>query len=65
LTRFGIQQLELCEAIAVGSLSFVENVKSGLGSKATHCEVDRKYGAMPCASDTRLTMPISAAKVSR
>jgi REP element-mobilizing transposase RayT len=33
------------EAIAVGSLSFVENVKNELGSKAMHREVEQKYGA--------------------
>jgi hypothetical protein len=33
------------EAIAIGSLSFVENVKSDLGSKATHRAFEQKDGA--------------------
>ena len=33
------------EAIAVGSLAFVENVQSELGSKAVHCDIEHIDGA--------------------
>jgi hypothetical protein len=32
------------EAIAVGSLAFVEKIKGELGSKAMHCEVEQFEG---------------------
>jgi hypothetical protein len=53
------------EAIAVGSLGFVESVKSELGNKALHRGVEQIGERMRCGNEVRLTTAVYAAKVSR
>jgi hypothetical protein len=53
------------EAIAVGSLAFVANVKGELGSKALHRTVEHRDERMHYENRATLTTVISAPKVSR
>jgi hypothetical protein len=53
------------EAIAVGSLAFVANVKGELGSKALHRTVEHRDGAYALREPATLTTVISAPKVIR
>ena len=43
------------EAVAVGSLAFVEKVKSQLGIKALHRELEQIDGRMRCENLVKLT----------
>ncbi len=53
------------EAIAVGSLAFVESVKSELAAERYIAQLRRKTEPMRCVNGVRLTTEISAVKVSR
>ena len=53
------------EAIAVGSLAFVDNVKSELGVKAMHREVAEVGGTYTCGNRAKLMRVILAAKLTR
>jgi hypothetical protein len=53
------------EAIAVGSLAFVANVKGELGSKALHRTVEHRDERMHYENRATLTTVISAPKVSQ
>jgi hypothetical protein len=52
------------EAIAVGSLPFVENVKSELGLKAVHRAVSRQAGHRYCGNGVKLTRANTPAKMT-
>ena len=52
------------EAVAIGSLAFVEKVKSELGIKALHRELEQGVGRMRCESKARLTTAIYCVKPS-
>lgn len=52
----GVKKGRWSEAIAVGSLAFVERVKGALGIKAMHWEVLEQTELMHCASPVKLTL---------
>jgi hypothetical protein len=52
------------EAVAVGSLAFVEKVKSDLGIKALHRELEQVMGRTRCENPMKLTGANSTSKMS-
>jgi putative transposase len=58
LTRKVVRENRWSEAIAVGSLAFVENVRSELGSKRCSATLNTLTEPILCGSKARFTTPI-------
>jgi hypothetical protein len=50
-----VREARWSEAVAVGSLAFVENVKAELGAKALHRELEQVDGRIRCENPVKLT----------